>query len=124
MNWKFNFLFGILILIVYLLFINYILETHIDLPEGTWKDSCNVISWNNPELTAECIDLKGRPTITAINLNQCTEIELDPEQVEKRNEGINLEHKHYSGDRGSYFHVHKLFNDNGVLKCDTHCVTD
>lgn len=124
MNWKFNFLFGILILFVYLLFINYVLETHIDLPEGTWKDSCNVISWYNPELTAECIDLKGRPTITTINLNQCTEIELDPEQVEKRNEGVDLEHKHYSGDRGSYFHVHKLINDNGVLKCDAYCVAN
>ncbi len=124
MNWKFYILFGILLIVIYLLFVHYIMETHIDLPEGTWKESCEVMSWSNPELTAECVDSKGRPNITTINLNQCTEIELEPEQVEKRNEGINLEHKHYSNDRGSYFHIHKLINDNGVLKCDAHCVAN
>ena len=124
MNWKFNIAFGILVLIVYLIFINYILETHIDLPEGTWRETCTVLSWSNPELTAECVDLKGRPTITSINLNQCTEIELDPEQIEKRNEGRDLEHRHYHGDRGMYFHIHKLINDNGNLKCDSAIVSD
>ena len=81
MNWKFNFFFGILVLLIYLLFINYILETHIDLPEGQWRDTCRVITWSNPELTAECIDFKGKPTLTSINVNQCMEIELGPDQI-------------------------------------------
>ncbi len=119
MNWKFNLLFFILVLTVYLVFINYILETHIDLPEGNWKETCNVLSWVNPELTAECTDLQGRPNITSINLDQCIEIELDPEQTAHRNEGHNLEHSHYPGNRGTYFHIHKLINDNGELKCDS-----
>ncbi len=124
MNWKFNILFVILVLVIYLLFVHYILETHVDLPEGDWRDSCSVLSWSNPELTAECVDLKGRLNITSINLNQCTEIELEPEQVEKRNEGRELEHKHYPRDRGLYFHIHKLINDNGTLKCDSNNVTN
>ena len=119
MNWKFNVLFFILVLIVYLLFINYILETHIDLPEGTWKETCTVLSWSNPELTAECTDLHGKSNTTTINLNQCTEIELDPNQTEKRLEGRDLEHKHYPGSRGTFFHIHKLINDEGILKCDS-----
>ncbi len=123
-NIKFNILFLILVLIVHVIFNEYIIETHVDLPEGTWKDSCNVLSWSNPELTAECMDLQGRLNITSINLNTCPEIELDPEQTEKRHEGVDLEHKHYPGNRGSYFHVHKLINDNGILKCETHNVTN
>jgi hypothetical protein len=119
MNLRYNALFSILLLIFYFVFIKYVLEAHIDLPEGTWKDSCTVLSWSNPELTAECVDLKGRQHITSINLNQCTEIELDPEQTEKRNEGRDLEHRHYHGDKGMYFHVHKLINDNGNLLCDS-----
>jgi hypothetical protein len=118
-NIKFNVFFFILIVIIYVVFIGYIIETHIDLPEGSWKDLCNVLSWTTPYLTTECMDLLGRFNITTINVNECSEIELDPIQTEKRHEGINLEHKHYPRNKGTYFHIHKLINDNGTLKCDT-----
>ena len=107
-----------------MVFFYYILEANIDLPEGSWKETCTVLSWVNPELTTECIDVKGRPNKTTINLNQCIEIELDPEQVEKRNEGIDLEHRHYHRNRGMYFHIHKLINNNGNLICDNVNVPD
>jgi hypothetical protein len=119
MNFKFKILFLVLVIIIYIVFIKYIIETHVDLPEGSWKNTCTALSWFNPELTAECTDLQGRPVISSINLNTCTEIELNPEQTEHRNEGRDLEHKHYHGNRGSYYHIHKLINDNGKLKCDS-----
>jgi hypothetical protein len=102
MNTRCKFFSLLLIIVVYLIFVNYILETHVDLPEGTWKDTCEVISWNNPELTAQCVDNQGKIITSTINLDSCVEIELDPNQVEKRNEGRELEHRHYPGNKGSY----------------------
>ena len=119
MNIKLSILLLLLFSIIYVIFYYYIIETHIELPEGSWSDTCTVLTWSNPQLSAECIDNKGRPNITSINVNNCLEIEIDPTQTEKRNEGMNLEHHHYPRDRGMYFHIHKLINDNGILTCDT-----
>jgi hypothetical protein len=117
-------LFNKIILIILIIFGIFILinkifkniEYHIDLPEGSWKDSCTVLSFRHPILWAECLDDYAKPKQTSINTDNCIEVKLGKNELHKRKDGSNLDHRHLN--KSVIYHIHKLRNVNGMLECE------
>lgn len=88
------------------------------LPIGSWKNECDLVSYDYPIVTANCQNDQGKPTYTMIDLNSCLEIiHKDPDEKDPSHQYMKRPTipKQFSTNLP---HEHKLRVENGELKCD------
>jgi len=93
------------------------IENHMNLPEGSWKDSCTVLSFRHPVLWAECLDDRGKTKQTSINTDNCWEYKLSNRQLNIKG-GNGKKYHHIESNDKIICHIHKLRNVNGNLECE------